>query len=104
MPSPPASQPHHLSPLVYACRAVRTLLGIDPSPGALFAADEAAPAAADPRARTSTSRTLRAETSIALAQAADVAAASGGSGGGSSGGGAAANRQDALEEARLAGG
>ncbi|KAI7843577.1 hypothetical protein COHA_002819 [Chlorella ohadii] len=73
-------------------RAVRTLLGIDPSPGALFT-DGEAPAAADPRSRASNSRNLRAETSIALAEMA----------GSSSGGGSkAANQRDALEEARLA--
>lgn len=79
------------------CRAVRTLLGIDPSPGALFSDDEA-PAAADPRARGANSRNARAETSIALAEMAGVAAPAAG------GPSSAANQQDALEEARLAGG
>jgi hypothetical protein len=95
---------------------VRTLLGIDPSPGALFAEGGGeAPAAADPRAPTSNSRTLRPEASIALAAAAAAAGGSaaaslanlgtstGGGGVGSAGGGSsAATRQDALEEARLA--
>ncbi|PSC75678.1 P-loop nucleoside triphosphate hydrolase superfamily [Micractinium conductrix] len=75
-------------------RAVRTVLGIDPSPGALFN-DEESPAAADPRARTSNSRTLRAETSIALAAAA-------GTGGGGGGPTREPDQRDALEEARLA--
>ncbi|KAL4421440.1 hypothetical protein ABPG75_010731 [Micractinium tetrahymenae] len=77
-------------------RAVRTLLGIDPSPGAMFGEDAESPAAADPRSRTSNSRTLRAETSIALAAAAAGAGGSGGSGG------RGPDREDALEEARLA--
>lgn len=75
-------------------RAVRTLLGIDPSPGAMFGDDAESPAAADPRSRSSNSRNLRAETSIALA------AAAGTSGGGGSSGGP--EREDALAEARLA--
>lgn len=74
---------------------MRTLLGIDPSPGAMFGEDAESPAAADPRSRTSNARTLRAETSIAL-----VAAAGASSGGG---GGRGPEREDALEEARLAG-
>lgn len=83
------------SPPPGSCSAVRTLLGIDPSPGAMFGEDAESPAAADPRSRTSNSRNLRAETSIALAAAA-------GASGGSSGGGGP-EREDALEEARLAG-
>lgn len=83
------------------CRAVRTLLGIDPSPsGAMFTGNAEAPAAADPRAPTSNSRTLRAETSLAM-----VAAARSGRGAGTtSPSNSAADAQDALEEARLAGG
>ncbi|KAI3423869.1 hypothetical protein D9Q98_009703 [Chlorella vulgaris] len=80
-------------------RAVRTLLGIDPSPsGAMFTGNAEAPAAADPRAPTSNSRTLRAETSLAM-----VAAARSGRGAGTtSPSNSAADAQDALEEARLA--
>lgn len=101
----PSSPPSHLTPLcphrLRPCRAVRTLLGIDPSPGAMFAGDAELPAAADPRSRTSTSRTLRAEASIALAAAAEAGSITSITSSSSSGG---ANAQDALEEARLAGG
>lgn len=48
----------------HVVKAIRTLLGIDPSPGGMFAAAKEDPAGADPKV--SSSRTLRAETSIAL--------------------------------------
>jgi hypothetical protein len=98
------------------CRAVRTLLGIDPSPGGapfgVADGDGDDPAAADPRSRTSGPRNLRAETSIALVEIAGAGSAAGG--GGSGGGGGAAggwagggsgspDARDALQEARLAG-
>jgi len=67
----------------------------------MFSEEPESPAAADPRTRSSNSRTLRAETSIALAEAAGAAGNSVGNGG--AGGSSAANQQDALEEARLAG-
>lgn len=47
--------PERTHPTNQTRRAVRTLLGIDPSPGALFT-DGEAPVAADPRSRASNSR------------------------------------------------
>ena len=87
-------------------KAIRTLVGIDPSPGALFS-DSSSLFAADPKF--GNGRLSRAETSIAVVAAVSAARspARGGSGGAAaavapSPAASAANEKDALDEARLA--
>jgi hypothetical protein len=67
-------------------KALRTVTGLDPSAGGTFAPDSSSPFGADPKV--SSSRTLRAETAIAVASAVV--------------GGSTQEEKEALEEARAA--